>query len=97
MAAIRNVLAQAAFIAAVLGVAIAAAELPPPTPEEYVQKVGGDARFIPAGTLTIDGHKVICGQRPTVMDGTLDDYAAAYPGFLLVPSSMTAKSKGLPE
>jgi hypothetical protein len=91
MAAIRNVLAQAAFIAAALGVAIAAAEPPPPTPEEYVQKVGGGARIIPAGTLTIDGNKVICGQRPTVMDNTLDDYAAAYPGFLILNPKLLAR------
>ena len=55
-----------------------------PTPEEYVREVGGDALIVPAGQLTIDGHKVICGHRPTVMDSKLDDYGAAYPGFLIL-------------
>jgi hypothetical protein len=55
----------------------------PPTPDEYVSEAGGDARIIPAGELTIDGQKVICGQRPTVLDSKLDDYGAAYPGFLI--------------
>ena len=77
MTANQNGIVRAAFIVAVLAATIAVAEAPPPTPEEYVQKVGGDARIIPAGTLTIDGNKVICGQRPTVMDSTLDDYAAS--------------------
>jgi hypothetical protein len=54
-----------------------------PTPEEYVREVGGDARIVPAGEFTIDGRKVICGHRPTVLDPKLDDYGAAYPGFLI--------------
>jgi hypothetical protein len=53
----------------------------PPTPEEYVKTVGGDAQIIPAGMLLIDGNKLICGRRPTVLDSKLDDYGAAYPGF----------------
>ena len=56
----------------------------PPTPEEYVNEAGGDARIVRAGELTIDGHKVTCGQRPTVLDSKLDDYGAAYPGFLIL-------------
>jgi len=35
----------------------------PPTPEEYVGEVGGDARIVPAGELIIDGYNVICGHR----------------------------------
>ena len=54
----------------------------PPTPEEYIREAGGEASIVPAGQLTIDGHKVICGHRPTVLDPKLDDYGAAYPGFL---------------
>jgi hypothetical protein len=65
----------------------------PPTPEEYVLKVGGGARIVPAGELTIDGHKVTCGKRPTVMDNTLDDYGAAYPGFLILNPTHLAKVK----
>ena len=64
-----------------------------PTPEEYVQKVGGDAQIIPVGQLTIDGHKVICGRRPTVLDSTLDDFGAAYPGFLILNPKLLAKIK----
>jgi hypothetical protein len=55
-----------------------------PTPEEYAAKVGGDAKIVPAGELAIDGRKVICGKRPTVLDSKLDDYGAAYPGFLIL-------------
>ena len=33
------------------------------------------------GELTIDGHKLICGKRPTVLDSKLDDYGAAFPGI----------------
>lgn len=64
-----------------------------PTPEEYVQKVGGDAQIVPAGMLTIDGHKVICGQRPTVLDNSLDDFGAAYQGFLILNPKLLAKIK----
>src|SRR5258706_16029327 len=67
-----------------------------PTPEEYVQKVGGDAQIIPAGMLTIDGHKVICGQRPTVLDNSLDDFGAAYQGFLILNPKLLAKIKSTP-
>ena len=63
----------------------------PPTPEEYVGEAGGAARIVPAGELTIDGHKVACGRRPTVLDSKLDDYGAAYPGFLILnPEYMAA-------
>ena len=55
-----------------------------PTPEEYVSKVGGDARIVPVGQLQIDGNKLVCGQRPTVLDNSLDDYGAAYPGFHVI-------------
>lgn len=55
-----------------------------PTPEEYVSHVGGDAKLVAAGELKLDGRKVLCGQRPTVLDNNLDDYGAAYPGFLIL-------------
>jgi hypothetical protein len=67
-----------------------------PTPEAYVQHAGGDARIVPAGMLTIDNHKVICGTRPTVLDSNLDDYAAAYPTFLILNPRLLAKIKSLP-
>ena len=55
-----------------------------PTPEEYVGHVGGDAQIVAAGALKLDGQKLLCGQRPTVLDNNLDDYGAAYPGFLIL-------------
>ena len=63
----------------------------PPTPEEYVTKVGGDARIVPAGELKIDGQTLVCGRRPTVLDNSLDDYAAAVPGFLILNPKLLAK------
>jgi len=62
-----------------------------PTPEEYVNHVGGDATIVPAGTLKLDGHPMVCGQRPTVLDSQLDDYGAAYPGFLILNPKLLAK------
>jgi len=56
----------------------------PPTPQEYVDYVGGDASIIPPGQLVLDGQRQICGRRPTVLDNQLDDYGAAYPGFLIM-------------
>ena len=55
-----------------------------PTPEEYVAQVGGDAQILDPGEFKLDGRKQLCGQRPTVIDKTLDDYGAAYPGFLIM-------------
>jgi len=55
-----------------------------PTPEEYVAHVGGDAMIVPPGELTLDARRLTCGRRPTVMDSRLDDYGAAYPGFLIL-------------
>ncbi len=62
-----------------------------PTPEEYVAHVGGDATIVPPGTLKLDGSKMTCGQRPTVMDNQLDDYGAAYPGFLILNPRLISK------
>jgi hypothetical protein len=67
-----------------------------PTPEEYVRKVGGDARIVPAGLLKIDGHTVICGKRPTVLNNSLDDYGAAYQGFVILNPRLLAKLKSTP-
>jgi len=54
-----------------------------PTPEEYAAHVGG-APVLKPGELKLDGRRQICGQRPTVIDRNLDDYGAAYPGFLIL-------------
>ena len=55
-----------------------------PTPEEYVSHVGGDSQVLAPGEFKLDGRKQLCGQRPTVVDNQLDDYGAAYPGFLIM-------------
>jgi hypothetical protein len=91
------ILAAMALIAALLaaGVGDAAAQ-DAPTPEQYVQQVGGDARVVPAGQLKIDGHSAVCGTRPTVLDSSLDDFAAAFPGFLILNPKLLAKIKSLP-
>jgi hypothetical protein len=62
-----------------------------PTPQEYVSHVGGGAYIVPIGELKLDGRKILCGQRPTVMDEQLDDYGAAYPGFLILNPKLLAK------
>ena len=63
-----------------------------PTPEEYVAHVGGDAQLVAAGQLKLDGQQVVCGQRPTVIDNKLDDYGAAYPGFLILNPKLLSRS-----
>ena len=64
----------------------------PPTPEEYIAHVGGDAKLIGAGQLTLDNkRRLSCGQRPTVLDSQLDDFGAAYPGFLILNPRLMAK------
>jgi len=62
-----------------------------PTPEEYMARVGAGAKLVPSGQLKLDERKVICGRRPTVLDEKLDDYGAAYPGFLILNPRLMAK------
>ena len=85
---VRRVLSRLA-----VGVALACAALAPttvraddptPTPEEYVNRVGGETKLLQPGEFKLDGRKQLCGQRPTVIDSQLDDYGAAYPGFLIM-------------
>jgi len=61
-----------------------------PTAEEYVAHIGGEAKLLGAGQFSLAGRKVICGRRPTVVDPTLDDYGAAYPGFLIMNPRLIA-------
>jgi hypothetical protein len=80
----------------VLALLLAVAWLPGPslagpTPEEYVAHVGGDAELVPANKLVIDGRRLRCGQRPTVIDNNLDDYGAAYPGFLILNKKLLGR------
>jgi hypothetical protein len=60
-----------------------------PTVEQYAAHVGG--RIIPAGQLVLDGVRLHCGSRPTVLDSSLDDYGAAYPGFLILNPKLIAR------
>jgi hypothetical protein len=73
--------------------ALAATAVAGPTPEEYLARSGGAAKLVPPGELDIDGRKVACGRRPTVLDEKLDDYGAAYqdPGFLILNPILIAK------
>ena len=85
LAAILTILLAAAVVlspvAAVAG----------PTPEEYVGHVGGDAKIVDPGSLKLDNNRMTCGKRPTVMDSQLDDYGAAYPGFLILNPRLISK------
>jgi hypothetical protein len=62
-----------------------------PTAEEYATHVGGGAQIVNSGDLRLDGQKALCGQRPTVLDSQLDDYGAAYPGFLILNPKLMNK------
>ena len=64
----------------------------PPTPDEYVAHVGGDAKVVAPGQLVLDKKRMICGQRPTVLDSQLDDYGAAYPGFLILNPRLLSRT-----
>jgi hypothetical protein len=74
-----------------LGFVLASSAQAGPSPEEYLHSAGGDARIVPAGALKLDGYRLGCGQRPTVLDSNLDDYGAAYPGFLILNPKLLAK------
>ena len=62
-----------------------------PTPEEYLARSGPAAKLVASGELELDGRKLVCGRRPTVLDEKLDDYGAAYPGFLILNPKLMAK------
>jgi hypothetical protein len=92
----RSTTAFALAASAVLAIGLVLAGSPVraddiPTPEEYTAHVGGDATIVPPGALKLDGQSMTCGQRPTVMDSQLDDYGAAYPGFLILNPRLLAK------
>lgn len=60
---------------------------------EYRAKAGPDAKLIAPGELKIDGHRMTCGKRPTVIDRKFESWGGAYPGFLILN---TDRIKGLP-
>jgi hypothetical protein len=55
-----------------------------PTPEAYVARSQGRATVVPSGQFVLDGRRVTCAGSPTVLDPNLDDYAIAYPRFIVV-------------
>jgi hypothetical protein len=61
-----------------------------PEPEAYVARAKG-ATILPAGAMQIDGRRVGCGARPTILDPGLGDYAAVYPKFIVVNPALMAE------
>jgi hypothetical protein len=87
---LANPLSRVATGFAALCVAVIAAVAASPTPEDYIAQVP-TAKIVPYNELQIDGRKVNCGKRPTVLDEKLDDYGAAYPGFLILNPKLLGK------
>lgn len=55
------------------------------TPQQYIKdRRLKSAKIIPAGSLKIDGTRMICGRRPTVLDSTFNDYGGAFNGFIIL-------------
>ena len=84
-------LGAAAGVALLMAASLTGGAAAAPTPEEYMAKVGAGATLVPPRDLKLDDRKVICGRRPTVLDEKLDDYGAAYPGFLILNPKLLAK------
>jgi hypothetical protein len=63
-----------------------------PTVEQYLEETGPDVTYVEQGALKIDGQRVICGKRPTVLNPNFDSWGGAFPGFLILN---TKKIKGL--
>ena len=61
----------------------------PPTAAAYASAVAGT--IVPAGQMTINGQSLVCGRRPTVLDNSLDDYGAAFPGFIILNPKLLAR------
>lgn len=78
----RALLCVFAVVFGLLSVLEARAEDEGPEIQDYAEQRGGE--IVGVGQLAIDGNRMICGKRPTVLDRSLDDFAAAYPGFLIL-------------
>lgn len=52
--------------------------------EEYLKHAGARAKLIAPGDLKIDGHRMVCGKRPTVIDPEFASWGGAYPGYLIL-------------
>lgn len=55
-----------------------------PTTADYLASPKGGGQLVPAGQLRFDGHSFTCGRFPTVLNPRLDDYGAAFFGFILL-------------
>ncbi len=85
--ALRRLLVAAAACAVVAAQSFAADYTPTgesPTAEDYVAHIGGKATIVESGDLLLGGHRASCGVRPVVLDPNLDDFAAAYDGFIIL-------------
>jgi hypothetical protein len=51
---------------------------------QYMAKAGQDVKLIEPGKLKIDGHTMVCGKRPTVIDPKFESWGGAYPGYLIL-------------
>ena len=56
-----------------------------PTIDEYLARhAATSAKLVPAGQLQSGGETFSCGRFPTILNAGLDDYGAAYFGFVLI-------------
>jgi hypothetical protein len=55
-----------------------------PTVQQYVAEAGPEAKLIPFNEFKIDGRRVNCGRRPTVLNSNFDSWGGAFPGFLIL-------------
>ncbi len=63
-----------------------------PSVDAYLKEAGPDSSVVDHGALTIDGRRVNCGKRPTVLNPNFDSWGGAFPGFLILN---TKKINGL--
>ena len=66
------------------------------TIKRYIRESGGIARYVAPGRLKLGGRRVMCGQRPSILDPEFDTWAGAYtkPGFIIVnPIYMRQETK----
>ncbi|MGH6864855.1 MAG: hypothetical protein ACREDO_01430 [Methyloceanibacter sp.] len=55
-----------------------------PSIDDYVEETGPDATVVAHGELKIDGKRVNCGTRPTVLNPNFDSWGGAFPGFVIL-------------
>jgi hypothetical protein len=55
-----------------------------PTIEQYLANEGPSAQEVTQGKMTLDGHPVSCGTRPTVITSKLDSWGGSFPGYLIL-------------